>query len=172
MNDNYKTWRKISTPQYTEERLEAIYNVILQSRMRFQSKNWYTCMTFYKYTLLHFFTRLAWRWWTKVETCYQINWKFLSIIKVVLSVSKYYLAKYLENQKQHLELFFVQNTARPPTPPTHLTFTAVKSMCHIYIYIYIYLFIYIYMYLFTYLKSQWFNWFSKKMGQLPSISQN
>jgi hypothetical protein len=29
---------KISTPQYTEARLEAIYNVTLQSRMRFQSK--------------------------------------------------------------------------------------------------------------------------------------
>ena len=53
MNDNYKTWRKISTPQYIEERLEAIYNVTLQSRMRFQSKNWY--MIFYKYTLLDFF---------------------------------------------------------------------------------------------------------------------
>jgi len=89
---------------------------------------------------------------------------FLSIIKVVLSVSKYYLEKFPENQKQHLELFFVRNTARPPTPPTHLTFTAVNSMRHIYIYIFIYLF--------TYLKSQWFNWFSKKMGQLPSILQN
>jgi len=56
----------------------------------------------------------------------------------MLIVSKYCLAKYPENKKHHLELFFVQNTARPPTPPTHLTFTAVNLMYHIYLFIYLF----------------------------------